>query len=156
MTKCNKKNGFTLAETMIVLAILGAVSLIVIPQIVHKFNETSARMKIKKAMSVYDHSFAKMILEQGSKSGNELSAWVKNVDCNVFVDYFKTINKKSENDSCTFKTQDGLWWDISNVAEPIIATSPKALEAAKKNNKTRESRIISEWFSVGFLCLLVV
>ena len=44
--------GFTLSETIIVLVSLGIISAIVIPQIIHKYQATQSRMKIKKAMSL--------------------------------------------------------------------------------------------------------
>ena len=49
-----KQNAFSLAETMVVLVILGIIAIVVIPALVKKQVETTNRTKIKKAMAAYE------------------------------------------------------------------------------------------------------
>ena len=56
-----KKNAFTLAETLIVLAILGVVAAITVPTLVKKQSEAANRTKIKKAMRTYDAAIQQMV-----------------------------------------------------------------------------------------------
>ena len=45
------RSGFTLAETLIALTVLGIVAAITVPQLVRKQAETANRTKLKKAMT---------------------------------------------------------------------------------------------------------
>ena len=50
----NTKQGFTLAETLITLTILGVVAAITVPSLINKQIESANRTKVKKAMAVYE------------------------------------------------------------------------------------------------------
>ena len=49
-----KQRGFTLAETLITLVILGIVAAITVPQLVRRQQEAANRIKFKKAMTAYE------------------------------------------------------------------------------------------------------
>ena len=120
---CKKKVAFTLAETMIVLVILGIVAAITIPALVRRHVESSNRTKIRKAMAVYDTAINKMVVENGIKSNdaliNEFNADKNNNSCAKSRAYFK-VSQDGAND-CTFRASDGVWWNISDINHPIIA-----------------------------------
>ena len=126
--------GFTLSETIIVLVSLGIISAIVIPQIIHKYQATQSRMKIKKAMSVFDHSFAQFILDNRPRTGNALISIVEGneANCANFVSYFKAVETDNAN-ACKFKTSDGLWWNVNTITQPIVATSKRAVDDVPAN-----------------------
>ena len=81
--------GFTLAETLITLTILGVVAAITVPSLINKQIESANRTKVKKAMAVYEKALNQMI-ENGDNN-------------------------------CRFKTADRVWWDITDIQNPIIA-----------------------------------
>ena len=60
-SKKNFKKGFTLAETLIVLAILGVVAAITVPTLVKRQSDAANRTKIKKAMRTYDAAIQQMV-----------------------------------------------------------------------------------------------
>ena len=132
--KANK--AFTLAETLIVIAVLGIVAMLTVPNVIRQHMEAVARTKIKKSMTVYDLAITKMTVENDLRSDTELIKWSNEVDnCGNTVAYFKTANNKS----CEFKTSDGVWWDISDIMNPIIALSEDELHTAQAegiNGKT--------------------
>ena len=64
---CKKKAAFTLAETLIVLVILGVVAAITIPALVRNQMEAQNRTRIKKAMTVYDMLINKIVVENNLK-----------------------------------------------------------------------------------------
>ena len=134
----NKKliKGFTLAETLIVITVLGIVAMLTVPNVIKQHMEAVARTKIKKSMTVYDLAITKMTVENDLRSDTELIKWSNEVDnCGNTVAYFKTANNKS----CEFKTSDGVWWDISDIMNPIIALSEDELHKAQEegiNGKT--------------------
>ena len=105
--------------------------------------EAVARTKIKKSMTVYDLAITKMTVENDLRSDTELIKWSNEVDnCGNTVAYFKTANNKS----CEFKTSDGVWWDISDIMNPIIALSIDDLHTAQAegiNGKTSFKLVVS-------------
>ena len=133
-----KKCAFTLAETMIVLVILGIVAAITIPALVRRHVEASNRTRIKKAMTVYDTALNKMVVENGIKNNdaliNEFNADKNNNSCAKSRAYFKSA-QDGAND-CTFRASDGVWWNISDINHPIIAFNEDDLNKAdEENNK---------------------
>ena len=117
------KKAFTLAETLIVLVILGVIASITIPAVVRRQVEAQNRTRIKKAMTVYDTAINKMVVENGIKSNdaliNEFNADKNNNSCAKSRAYFK-VSQEGAND-CIFKASDGIWWNISDINHPIIA-----------------------------------
>ena len=59
-----KKEGFTLAETLITLTILGVVAAITVPMLINKQTEAANRTKLKKAMAVYEKALNQMIINR--------------------------------------------------------------------------------------------
>ena len=117
------KKAFTLAETLIVLVILGVVAAITIPALIRRQVESSNRTRIRKAITVYDTAINKMVVENGIKSNdaliNEFNADRNNGSCEKSRVYFK-VSQVGAND-CTFRASDGVWWNISDINHPIIA-----------------------------------
>ncbi len=110
-------NGFTLAETLIVVVILGTIAVLTIPSVIRKHMEAVARTKIKKSMSVYDMAIQKMAVENNLKTDTALANWANSVaDCGNTSPYFKIVSGSG----CQFKTPDGVWWNISDILNPAI------------------------------------
>ena len=121
-----KNRAFTLAETLIVIAVLGIVAMLTVPNVIKQHMEAVARTKIKKSMTVYDMAITKMTVENDLRSDTELINWADNAeknDCANTSAYFKAK-------SCKFKTADGVWWYIDKIMNPIIALSEKDLDDA--------------------------
>ena len=131
MSKILKNNGFTLAETMIVVVVLGIIATLTIPALVNKNKESVAKTKVRKAMAAYESALNKMIIENDLKSDDTLTAWAGNSDngCANSTNYFKKV----QGDGCIFKTSDGIWWDISNIERPLIAFKQDDLITEKAN-----------------------
>ena len=62
----SKKFGFTLAEVLITLGIIGVVAAITIPVLINKFLDTSRITALKKAYSILSQATLSIIAEQGS------------------------------------------------------------------------------------------
>ncbi len=114
--KNNKKYAFTMAETLIVLVVLGIIALITLPNIYKKYQEAVKRLQIKKAMKIYDLAVTKMTIENDLKSSSALQEWASKDDCDNSVRYFKTTYRSK----CTFRTSDGLWWNVDDMLRPVI------------------------------------
>ena len=97
-----ERNAFTLAETLIVLVILGVVASITIPPLVRRQIESANRTKIKKAMKIYDLVVNNMTTETGIRDINSLQHYAEDNDCEKGSSYFSI----AEGSGCVFKTKD--------------------------------------------------
>ena len=125
------KAAFTLAEAMIVLVILGVIASITIPAVVRRQMEANNRAKIKKSMTVYDTGINKIVIENQLKSDRAVQDWA-GVNCENSINYFKVNSfskKEDETDNlCRFRASDGVWWNISDILNPIIALKEDELD----------------------------
>ena len=132
-------NGFTLSETLIVIAVLGIIATLTIPALVNKNKESVAKTKVRKAMAAYESALNKMIIENDLKSDTALNEWAGAVaNCDNQSNYFKKV----QGDGCTFKTSDGIWWNISDIERPIIAFKEDDLTSAKANAENDYSAFV--------------
>ena len=109
-----KEKGFTLAETLITLTILGVVAAITVPSLINKYIESSNRTKVKKAMSAYEKALNQMIIDNDVKGA--VGAALNTTNCTITTEYFKKI----AGSGCRFQTSDRVWWDITDIEHPII------------------------------------
>ena len=125
------KFAFTLAETLIVLAILGVVATLTIPSVYRKYTNHVNKTKIKKAMEVYTAVLSTIVYENNIISESGLKAWSeKNAEnnCSYSSFYFKTV----EGSGCIFKTSDGVWWYLADIENPLISLTK--IETGGANN----------------------
>ena len=133
-------HAFTLAETMIVLVILGIVAAITVPALVRNQMDAQNRTRIKKAMTVYDMAINKIVVENQLKSERAVRDWADaNGTCVNSSAYFKVSENLVENgnqNTCKFRTSDGVWWDITDILNPTIGLRPGDLDE-NANSDTR-------------------
>ncbi len=128
----NKKTAFTMAETLIVIAVLGIIAILTIPNLFRNQVEAQHRTKVKKSMAAYEAMFNKMVMENELRSSLAITSWADGTDnncANISVYFKKSIDK-----GCTFKTSDGVWWNIANIQRPIIAFKEENLDFDKAND----------------------
>ena len=133
-----KRAAFTLAETMIVLIILGIVAAITVPALVRNQMDAQNRTRLRKAMTVYDMAVNKIVVENGLKSDEAVYQIAPIGDCHFTSQYFKVAENVVENGNqnlCKFRTNDGVWWDISDILKPVIG-----LRADDLNNPNSDTR----------------
>ena len=126
-----KIKGFTLAEVLITLTILGIVAMLVVPGLTKNGQTKAKRVKIKKAISVYESVINSIIIENNlPRNTSSLDSFIKNDDeCSNAYKYFKTVKKNG----CQFQTPDGLWWDVgtnATISAPIVTFKEKNLTAS--------------------------
>ena len=61
-----KKFGFTLAETLITLAIIGVVAALTLPSLISSYKERATVVRVKQSYSLLSQAVAKMIAEHGT------------------------------------------------------------------------------------------
>ena len=137
-----KYNAFTLAETLIVLVILGIIASITIPAVVRRQMEANNRARIKKSMTVYDTAINKFIVENDLKSDAAVYQIAPKNNCTFTSQYFKAVENIEENGNqnlCKFKSADGVWWDISDILNPIIGLNKDDLTDVNSNTSFKLS-----------------
>ena len=125
---CKKRAAFTLAETLIVLVILGIVASITVPALVRNQMEAQNRTRLRKAMTVYDMAINKMVVENNFKSNTALTDWANGNNCVNTREYFKIV--QDGKNGCIFSTSGGLWWNITDITKPIIGFNENDIETA--------------------------
>ena len=130
----NKKTAFTLMETLITVVILGIVAAILVPNLINRQVENANRTKVKKAMAAYEKAINYIILENDIKSTEELKEFGEEENCKFSKAYFKTV-QDGAND-CIFKTADRVWWDISDLTNPILILKDSQKDKTKTELQT--------------------
>ena len=128
------KKAFTLAEVIMVLAILGIVAAITVPATIKNTTDRANRVKVRKALTVYEALIEKTRIENNLQSLEEINNWTNNDgNCTNGRKYFKIIKEFNDNNtpSCKFMTSEKLWWDISTISKPIISFKKEDLTGEK-------------------------
>ena len=73
-----RKNGFTLAEVLITLAIIGIVAVLTISGLVSKYEDKQIVTAVKKNFTVLNNALTMAIIENGPVSGWPLDTWSYN------------------------------------------------------------------------------
>ena len=118
---CNSY-GFTLAETLITLTILGVIAAITVPMLINKQMEAANRTKLKKAMAAYEKAFNQMIIDNDIRTNQGI---IDEFTCEKVRKYFKIAKNDPDGNSCRFKTSDRVWWDIADIENPFIILDEK-------------------------------
>lgn len=119
------KKGFTLAEVLITLGIIGVIAALTLPALVQKYNEKVTINSLKKAYSVLDNAFMLAINDNG-----KISDWKKDGQSyhdsvvEVLSKYLKSVEKCSSlSDKCktlAYYRLDGALWNDKTRADMIL------------------------------------
>ena len=145
------KIGFTLAESMIVILIIGIIATLTIPPTLKHKSETTTITKVKGAMKLYTDIVTRVVAYNDLYTDEKLKQWAgdDSNNCANSNKYFKY----TEGSGCTFKTEDGIWWNISDFSQPLISINKidtaESLQEAMVN-ATKENDKTSFYFSARF------
>ena len=118
-----KINGFTLAEVLIALVVIGIVSAITIPSLINKTNNEEAVSKLKKTYSTLSQATNQIIAEEGTSKAS-VGGWADNSE-HVYQLYKSRLNNTKECGNTTkcfdqikdvgYKRLDGKGFDTAWV-----------------------------------------
>ena len=129
-----RKNAFTLAETLITVVILGIVAAIVVPNLINRQVENANRTRVKKAMASYEKAINYIIIENDIRTTEGIREFGQDDDCESAKKYFKTV-QDGAND-CIFRTADRVWWDITDLSNPLIILKDSQKDKTKTELQT--------------------
>ena len=95
--------GFTLAEVLVTLAVIGVVAALTIPTLMSSSNEKQAKTAVKKATSILNQALTMSIAEEGvgaSSTNNSLDLQ------GLFANYMSILSYDNTNDR--FTSADGM------------------------------------------------
>ena len=145
----NRHSAFTLAETLVTVVILGIVAAIVVPNLINRQVENANRTKVRKAMASYEKAINFIILENDIKSTDELKAFGEDDNCASAKAYFKTI-QDGTND-CIFKTADRVWWNITDLTNPLISLKDEITSSNEATIATNALSLSADKTSFGLI-----
>ena len=140
----DRKAGFTLAETLIVVAVLGVIAMLTIPNLIKNQIEAQHRTKVKKSMTVYDLALSKIVLDNDIKNNSMLAQYAeeqKEANCEDSSKYFK--KSKETSNGCIFMTSDKVWYNIEDIRRPVISfeeITPENKDEITANANTRANK----------------
>ena len=105
----NKKHGFTLAEILISLLILGVIASLTIPSLIQNTHKKEEQVKVKKGLSMINQAIAM----DKALTGNDLSQYT---DRTELITMFKKRLSVVDSDRSSMMTQDGLVFEIQAFA----------------------------------------
>ena len=134
MFKKIKSSAFTVAETMIVLVILGTLFTVIIPSTLNHHRENINRVKIKKSMAFYEVVFKKLVVDNAIMTDSGFNRKFQNGDnCAKIKKQFKIIETDTGN-SCIFRSAEDVWWNINDFKKPIVAVKLEDLIGKTANS----------------------
>ena len=138
-------NAFTLAEAIAVLVLLGVVFAITVPSAISNAAVKSRRLKVKRAMTIYQQLVENMVVENDlPRNTYSFESFAKdsggNSNCLQIRQYMKTAATIGSN-GCKFLSVNDIYWDFTyGATKPIIAFNQeyltKDLAEADDNNTT--------------------
>ncbi len=134
-----KKHGFTLAEVLITLVIIGIIAAITVSSIIVSTQKRETVSKLKKAYSVLTQAVNKMVLTQGA-SPNDFSSMSSDENGKEFFNYFASnVNVVK---TCTW-----------NIGECFTKSSIKYLNGSEfaTASDNQYSIITSDGIAYGFM-----
>lgn len=133
-----KRTAFTLAETLIVLCIIGAIAVIMLSTMKNQVNKNKAMFK--KAYSVLERNVVELVNDEAlypyndakfgfaedssvkipGTSSNTLAGNSLVKFCQLLGNNLNTFDITCNASTRKFTTTDGIYWEISSVNNPVV------------------------------------
>ena len=97
------KKGFTLAEVLITLVIIGVIAALTLPNLITKHEKEQTVIKLRKAYNILQNATKLSVIENGSTSEWDLSLNEKDFAEKYYAPYLK-LSTKSKEEWVTYKT----------------------------------------------------
>lgn len=129
VNKCKGFKGFTLAEVLITLVIIGVVAAITVPAVLQSTERQETVSKLKKAYSVLQQATTKIATEEGVQVG-DFSLMPEDEFFDKFINTVHTMKLCKSGAGCfpdkPIKTLAGSDWKVYNEGNSLITTDGTA------------------------------
>ena len=126
--KVLNKNGFTLAEVLITLGVIGVVAALTLPSVINDYNEKKNIATWKKAYAEFAQVAQKISYDYNVNTFEEAIRKQEEIDnltpsgdlvtqpvINLFSKYFKNINMACNGTKCEFAGNEMSGWACTNI-----------------------------------------
>lgn len=152
-----KKLGFTLAEVLISLAIVGVIAAMTIPTLSSNTQQQSNDAKEKVAVSDLENAFTMMMVQENATELAETKIWASNATVTDELEKYIKITSSttfSDSDSCAegstcFKTKKGT--DVQFTKNTSGATIVIDVNGSKKPNVSNKDQFTYTLTADGLL-----
>ena len=138
------KKGFTLAEVLITLLIIGVVAALTIPSVISNYQQQEFKTGLKKAVSVLNEAIQTNIAQDGETpyENEDLFLYLqKHMSVIKSLGANDTIEIKDDNDNTigialknrAFYTNDGMRFEVTGTGTDSMKLHETGLTLAKKN-----------------------
>ena len=150
----NRKTGFTLAEVLITLAIIGIVAALTIPSVISNYQQQEFKTGLKKAVSVLNEAIQTNISQEGETPYDSKSNLFQYLQRHMnIVESYNCIGTNTHSpshkygDNSFFYTADGMRFEFHNA----MFESPTLLlhESGRRITDSRGGYMISKCGSYG-------
>ena len=145
--KLAKKSGFSLSENLTVIAVLGIIVALTIPNLVRDNNQRRTRITVRKAVSNYESVLKKLLITAtGINDTGDFNSYIQPNQC-AKIRMNMDVELKSDT-ACVFITSDGVKWDLTKPSEAYIqiagtnVATTAALTDAIKNESYSTKRTV--------------
>lgn len=129
------KKGFTLAEVLITLVIIGVIAALTLPNLITKHEKEQTVIKLRKAYSILQDATKLSVIENGSTAEWDISLGERAIAEKYFAPYLKS-SKWISSGKRTYKTvRTGTNHVVSNAFYLVLADG-MLLRTSKWNNET--------------------
>ena len=115
----NIKDGFTLAEVLITLVIVGVIASITIPTLMNNTNKQEYVSRLKKTYSTLSHATNRIIAEQGNPKAS-IGGWATSPEA-VYNMYKKYLSKVKECGSSSSECFEKRYSRLNNTGLTIVS-----------------------------------
>ena len=121
-----KKNGFTLAEVLITLGVIGVVAALTLPLLNQDVASAQIGPKLFKAASSFEQAVQAVLNDQGEDriAGLTCSDSITGLSClsRILPEHLKVIDN-NVGDNLDFQTKDGVRYRTEEIGEPSLDTT---------------------------------
>ena len=118
----NKKKGFTFAENMTVIAVLGVILVLALPKLINFQSETAKQLLLRKSITNYQVILTKELMNSsGIFNTEDFNTYLRYDSYSSIVNRFDTKRSNCNASYCTFITDNGVKWDVSTPSTAIIS-----------------------------------
>ena len=116
MKLSNKKSGFTLAEVLVTLMIIGVIAAMTIPSLMQSTAQQEYKAAFKKAVSMLNQAVTLNYALDGEDGSNFTGVSFYNL-------LTKRLNVMSSNGTSELYTADGMWFKVTTTSNPCNANA---------------------------------
>jgi prepilin-type N-terminal cleavage/methylation domain-containing protein len=118
-----KKNGFTLAEVLITLSIIGVIAALTMPTLVVKYQKLQTVTQLKKVYSVLNQAMRLSEVDNGDYAGWDTTLSAKDYNEKYWLPYFRVMKICDTYQDCGY-TSGYPWFGSNGVVNSTAAVSP--------------------------------